>query len=193
VNVRLCKIIFFTYLELFIFFVRHINIVKNIIYVKLCFILAAAQFHYLLGGGFMKKFLVLVLAIMCSIGFPMVAGAHPRFGGPPPPPRHSRPYVNKRLKAQRVLDVTRDVIFQAERVARSYQQAELRRAFSLQKQARYYFSRGHYNTTINYSIRARGIAENIIAEARRHAPPRRVPPHRHHDDSGSSIKVRINI
>jgi hypothetical protein len=165
----------------------------NIIYIKFSFIHVAAQLQYLLGGGFMKKFLVLVLAIMCSISFPMAASAHPRFGGPPPPPRHSRPYINERLKAQRVLDVTRDVIFQAKRVARGYQQAELRRAFSLQKQARYYFSRGHYNTTINYSLRARGIADNIIAEAHRYGPPRRVPPHRHHDDSGSSIKVRINI
>jgi hypothetical protein len=142
----------------------------------------------------MKRFLILILTLISSLSFTMVTSAHPRFGGPPPPPRHTRPYVNERLKAQRVLDVTRDVIFQAQRVARSYQQADLRRAFSLQKQARYYFSRGHYNTTINYSLRARGIAENIIAEARRHAPPRREPPHRRHShDSDSSINIRLNL
>jgi hypothetical protein len=142
----------------------------------------------------MKKFLVLVLAIMCSICFPMAVGAHPRFGGPPPPPpRHGGYHSSDRMTAWRVLEVTRDVVFRAERVARGYQQAELSRAFSLQKQARYYYGRGHYQTTINYSLRARGIAEDIIAQAHRPGPPRRVPPHRRHHDSGSSIHVRINI
>jgi hypothetical protein len=139
----------------------------------------------------MKKFLVLILTLISSFSFPMVAGARPGHGYPPPPPHHSKP--NDRITAQRVLDVTRDVIFRARRVARSYQQENLYRAFSLQKQARSYYSRGHYQTTINYSLRARRVAENIIAEARRHGPPRRVPHHGPHHDNESSIDIRVKI
>jgi hypothetical protein len=143
----------------------------------------------------MKRFLVLSLTFISSLCLAMSASAHPRREGPPPPPppHHGGYHSSDRTTAWRVLEVTRDVIFRAQRVAHGYQQAKLDKAFYLQKQARSYYSRRHYQTTINYSIRARGIAENIIAEARRPGPPRREAPPRTHHDTGSSINVRINL
>lgn len=127
----------------------------------------------------MKKALVLTLALMGCLSLGLVASAHSEaYRRQPPPPRnHGEPHSSDRMKAQQVLNATRDEIFSAERVVRRFQQDDLQRAFSLQKKARRYYNQGLYRTTIRYSLQARDIASEIIEKARRHSGP---PPRRRH-------------
>jgi hypothetical protein len=134
----------------------------------------------------MKKQLFLILAVICLSGIGMTAYAY-RPGPPPGPPEH--------LRAQRVLDVTKDSLLRAQRVAHRHgsEHDRLQTAFSYQRRAREYYRQGRYQRTIRYSLRAREIADSIINHhARRHAPP--PPPPRHgRDDGGSSINIRLKL
>jgi hypothetical protein len=128
----------------------------------------------------MKKQLFLILAVICLSGIGMTAYAY-RPGPPPGPP--------ERHQAWRVLEVTKDSLLRAQRVAHRYgpEHDRLKRAFLYQRQAREYYRRGHYRHTIRYSLRARKFADDIIAY---HAPPPRRP---HHHDDGSSINIRLKL
>jgi hypothetical protein len=137
-----------------------------------------------------KKLWILILTLFASLSFSMVASARTGYGYHHQPPPYYRPHSSDRFKARRVLDVTRDYVFRADRVAHRYQRDSLKRAFYLQRQARYYYSRGHYRTTIRYSLQARDVAVNIIKTAGCPAPWRG-PPYRHKNDA--SISIRLNL
>jgi hypothetical protein len=137
-----------------------------------------------------KKIMVLLLTMAGIISISMAASAHhgPGRGYPPPPDRG-------RWEARSVLDETKAYIFRAQRVAHGYQRAELRRAYSLQAEARNLYRHSFYQRAIRLSYRAREIAQDIIERAeRRYPPPPPPPPYHHHDDDGeSSIHINLNL
>lgn len=139
----------------------------------------------------MKKVLVLALTVICSLGFAMAASAHPGYHHQAPPPHHHDHYSGDQLKAQRVLDVTRDAIFNAERVAHHYQREELNEAIFLQKRARRNYRQGYFRETIRYSLQAREIAYEIIEESRWERPRHR--PHHEPRHGESSMRVHVNL
>jgi hypothetical protein len=142
----------------------------------------------------LKKILILILTLTSLFSIGIVASAFgPGSGYPPPPPPHHGFHPGDQMEARRVLDETRDYIFQAQRVADRYQQQNLRRAFGLQADGREFYRQWRYDRAIRLSYRAREIAQDIIESAeRRELPP---PPRRHHQDGegDSSIHIRLNL
>jgi hypothetical protein len=133
-----------------------------------------------------KKILILLLTVVGIININMVTCAYgPGPCYPPPPDR-------ERWEARQVLEETKEYIFRAERVARGYQRADLRRAYELQAEARDCYRQWYYRRAIRLSYSAREIAQEIIRRAEEGPPP---PPyhHHHHDDRDSSIHIRLNL
>jgi hypothetical protein len=137
----------------------------------------------------LKKILILLLTLVSIIGISITANAYGPGGPPPPPPPHWGPPPNERMEALRVLNKTREYLFQARRVAYGPLREDVRHAFDLQADARYFYKQWRHQRAIQLSLRAREIAQDVIEKAERRDPP--LPPPHHHRKP--SIHINLNI
>jgi hypothetical protein len=142
------------------------------------------------GGNLVKKILILILTLVSIIGISITANAYgPGSGGPlPPPPPHWGPPPNERIGALKVLNETREFLFQAQRVAYGPLREDVRHAFDLQANAREFYRQWRHQRAIRLSLRAREIAQDVIEKAERRDPP--PPPHHHRKPS---IHINLNL
>jgi hypothetical protein len=130
----------------------------------------------------MKKYLILILTFLCLGCLDQPASAR-RY-------EHHHSGSSRKWEASRILEKTRYYVLRADRMARGPERYRLKSAYANQRYARTYYSRGLYERTIRYSLRARDIAQDIIAKHRHHGPPPPPPPR---GRSRGSISVRLRL
>ncbi|HEY8465037.1 MAG TPA: hypothetical protein VIM29_13680 [Bacillota bacterium] len=143
----------------------------------------------------MKKILIIMLLLACSIGSVASAGPPRR---PPGPPHRGPVKINhdsrEKVRARNVLRETNVTLERAQIAARrgNYRNG-LGRAFSHQQEARDLYRRGRYDRAIAHSLRARDIANDVIRANNdpRYRRSRIGHDYNRHDDLDNSIRVRL--